>query len=41
MFFFKDFIYLRERQAEHEQGGEEAEGEGEANVGLDPRVLGS
>jgi len=47
IFFFKDFIYLRER--EHKQGKWQAEGEGEAGLtmnrepdaALDPRTPGS
>ena len=47
-FFFKDFIYLFERQSTREQwGGAETEAKGEAesllsrepNAGLDPRTL--
>ena len=47
--FFKDFINLFEREKEHKQGEQQAEGEGEAdfllsrepNAELDPRTLGS
>ena len=47
LYFFKDFIYLRE--TEHAQAEEGAEGEGEADsplsrepdAGLYPRTLGS
>jgi len=46
-FFFKDFIYLFDR--EHKRGKQQAEGEGEAgsplgrepDAGLDPGTLGS
>ena len=53
LFFFKDFIYLFEREREHEVvvmvGCCEAEREGEVDsplsrepgAGLDPRILGS
>ena len=52
-FFFKDFIYLfdreRERERAHKQAERQAKGEGEEgsplsrepDVGLDPRTLGS
>ena len=47
--FFKDFIYLSERERDRAQAGGEAEAEGEAgsplskepDAGLDPRTLGS
>jgi len=51
IYFLKRFIYLfgTEREIEHKQGEQQAEGEGEAGsllsrepyVGLDPRTLGS
>jgi len=49
LFFFKDFIYLFDREREHKQGEWQAEAEREAgsppsretDVGLDPRTLGS
>ena len=46
-FFFKDFIYVFDREKEHNQGERQAEGEGgsplskEPDEGLDPRTPGS
>ena len=45
--FFEDFIYVFEREREHKEGKQQAEGEGEAgsllstepNGDLDPRTL--
>ena len=46
---FKDFIYLLDREREHKQGEQQAEGEGETgfpqsrepDTGLNPKTLGS